>query len=151
MDVAVVERIVMLRPRSGAAGFSVHRQSEDLKVRKAGRRIARLVGVVVADRGPEDGLTQEGRIHVEDRALVLGVEAAIVGVVAEHQPEVRVARPGEVAVRVAHGRGAGTGGAGVSEDPDAGGLDRPRGRSREDRPRWRRAGQRWSSAIRGAC
>ena len=82
------------------------------------------MAVVVAKRGPQYGLSEDRGIaasRAEDRSLVLAVGAVGVGIIPEHQPQVGVARPGEVQIGIAHGPLAATVGASVPEDPDAGG------------------------------
>src|SRR5205085_2447893 len=43
---------------------------------------------MIADGWPEEAVPQRGRIEIEHRSLIFRVEAGIVSVVAEHQPEI---------------------------------------------------------------
>ena len=87
MDVAVVEGVVGLGARRDAARLAGRRQREDVVVRQVCVRSSSMRRVVVAERRPQHGLPQHGRVHVEHRRLVFGIGAVVVGVVAEHQPE----------------------------------------------------------------
>ena len=138
VDVGVVERVVRLGARREPARFAGLGQREDVVVRAGLRRRVGAVAVVVAERGHSTLFRSMVGKHVEHRGLVLGVRAVRVGVVAEHQPQVRMARAGERVVRVAHGARVRVGGARIAQDPDAGRLRRARDRGRAGRSAWRR-------------
>jgi hypothetical protein len=86
VDAAVVERVVGLGARGDAAGLAGRREREDVVVGSALRCRIGADAVVVAERRPQHARAQQCVIDVEDADLVLGVGAAGVGVVAEHQP-----------------------------------------------------------------
>ena len=122
MDAAVVEGIVFFGAGGHAAGRAVGGMVEYLEVRNGQRRIGQLRRVVVADGRPEHRLAKIGRVHVEHGRLVFGIGAVLVGVVAEHQPDVGVAACAETGVTVAHRRRGRALGAGIAEHPDSGRL-----------------------------
>ena len=117
MDVREVERVVRLRARSHAACLCGLWQREHVEVRPGvGRRVG-SISVVVAIRRPQHRFAQHVAVGVEHCRLVLVVEAILVGVVAEHQPQIGVARARKIRVGVAHRARIGVRGAGVSDDP----------------------------------
>ena len=90
MDVAVVKRVVRLGAGRQAAGLSRARQREDVVVGAGARRRVGRVAVVIAQRRLEHAAAERGRVHVEDRGLEFGIGAVLIGVVAEHQPQIRL-------------------------------------------------------------
>ena len=135
MDVGIVEGIVGFGAGGYPAGLPTLGQGEDVIVGATLTRRVGTVRVMVAKRGPQHGLSQHRGIAVsraEDCILVLAIRAVRVSVIAQHQPQVGVARPGEVQIGIAHGPLAATVGAGVPEDPDAGGFGGPRHRRGKD-------------------
>ena len=91
MDVRVVEGVVTLVAGGDAARLAVAREVEDFEV---GKLFHFTVGidVVVADGGPGHGLPQQLRVGIEDAALILAIRAGVIGVVAQHEPQVGAAR-----------------------------------------------------------
>ncbi len=114
MDVSVVERVIRLGAGDDSARLRALRGRRD-----RGVELSRLRGVVVPDRGPDDRLLERLRVDVEDVRLVFGVGAALVRVVAEHEPEVRDSRAGVREERVPDLCLARSPGAGVADHPDA--------------------------------
>ena len=128
VDVGVVERIVGLGARRQTARLAGRRQREDVVIRRVGAAAERDRLVVVAARRPYRRLTQDLGVHVEDGGLVLVVRAVVVGVVAEHQPQIGRPALGRHLglVGVAHGHRVARGGARITDRPDAcrlGGAD----------------------------
>src|SRR5206468_4002105 len=117
------------------AGLPALGQGEDVIVGATLTRRVGTVGVMVTEGGPEYGLPQHRGIavsRVEDRSLVLAIGAVRVSVIAQHQPQVGVARAGEVVIGIAHGPLLASRSAGVAQDPDAGGFGGPGQRRSEE-------------------
>ena len=127
MNAAVIEGIIFLRAGRSAAGLSVGGEIEDLKVGNRERGVRQLGGLVIADRRPEDGLTQKTRIHVEHRRLEFRVRTGVVCIVAQHQPHIGPPSGRKGAVAVPHGRRRRVCRTGITEDPDPGWFCRARG------------------------
>ena len=102
VNVAVVERVVILRARSDSAHFSVLGQREDLVVGNGGWRRGRLVRLVIANGGPERRFPERRGIHIKDRVLVFRIGAGVVGVVAEEQHRIQIVAAIHALERVAH-------------------------------------------------
>ena len=127
VDVAMIERVIFFTAGRHAAGLAVDREREDVEVGKVGGG-GGLRRFVVAESRPEELVAQRGRIHVEDGRLMLGVRAAVVGVVAQHQPQIGGTAIG-LGVFVEGVAGAAlavrrtiAGGARIAQDPEAHGL-----------------------------
>ena len=78
--------------------------------------------LVIAEGRPEEFVPQSGGIHIEDGALIFVVEATVVRVVAEHQPEIRLSVGARVIIERVAGAllaigGAVAGRAGIAKDP----------------------------------
>ena len=132
MNAPVVKRVIFLRARGHAARLGGCRQVEDAEIRRrADVRIRVLRRLVIADGGPQHRLPQISRIHVEHRSLILRVGARVVGVVAEHQPHVRVPIVRERRVAVAHRCGHRVLRPGIPEHPNTRRLRRADGRRGE--------------------
>jgi hypothetical protein len=58
---------------------------------------------MVAQGRPQHRLPQKGRVHVEDRALILGVSPVGIRVIPQHQPHVGIVAAGEGGIGVADG------------------------------------------------
>src|SRR5207249_120054 len=136
VNVGIVEGVVRFSAGGHAAGLSTLGQGEDVIVGATLTRRVGTVGVMVTKRGPHYGLSEHGGIavsRVEDRSLVLTVGAVGVGIIAQHQPQVGVARAGVGVIGIAHGPLLAARSAGVAYDPDAGGFGGSRrGRGEEE-------------------
>src|SRR5207247_3521009 len=121
VDVGIVEGIVGFGAGSHAAGLPTLGQGEDVIVGATLTRRVGTVRVMVAEGRPQHGLPEHGGIHVKDCSLVLTVGAVGVGIVAQRQPQVGVARAGVGVIGIAHGPLLAARSAGVAQDPDAGG------------------------------
>ena len=120
MDVRVVVRVVMLRAAGHAARLAGGRQGEVAVVIVVVRKhLATEARLVIAHRRPGHRLAEEGGIHSETIRLILGIEALVVGVVAEHQPHVGRTAAGETRVGVAHRVLRGEARAEIADGPDA--------------------------------
>ena len=132
MNAPIIKRVIFLRARRHAARLGGCRQVEDAEIRRrADVRIRVLRRLVIADGGPQHRLPQISRIHVEHRSLILRVGSRVVGVVAEHQPHVRVPIVRESRVAVAHRCGHRVLRPGIPEHPDTRRLRRADGRRGE--------------------
>ena len=132
VDVAVVEGVEGLGAGGNAAGLTVPWEREDVVV---GPGLGGGVGgraVVVAKSRPEHRLSEHRRVHVEDSRLILSVRPAVVGIVAEHQPQIGMPGAGEVEVGVADRGRAGIGRPRVTQNPNTGRFWRARRGSGED-------------------
>src|SRR5439155_11532590 len=110
-------------------------QGEDVIVGATLTRRVGTVGVMVTKRGPHYGLSEHRGIavsRVEDRSLVLTIGAVRVSVIAQHQPQVGVARAGVGVIGIAHGPLLAARSAGVAQNPDAGGCGGPGQRRSEE-------------------
>ena len=87
---------------------------------------------MVAIRRPQHRLSKHLRIYVENGCLILLIEAVVVRVVAEHQPQVGVASTCESRVRVAHRLRVRVAGAGISNEPHTHRALRPDNRRRSE-------------------
>ena len=122
VDVAVVEGVVGLRAGGDAAclaggGHGVVEVVD--RHATAGRRF------VVAAGREQDGLAQHGGVDGEQVGLHLRVGGGAVGVVPQHEPEIRVPGAREAEIGVAHGGLRGAPGARIAQHPDPRGLGGP--------------------------
>jgi hypothetical protein len=138
VDVAVVERVVGLGSGRHAPRFTVGRKREDVEVGPGLRQAIGREALVVPEAAPRGHGPEELRVLPEDGGLVLGVARDGVGVVPEHEPDVRRRDP-------AVERGVGVADGVAVPDPagrDDGGIGKSRIPDRPDASRLGRTGRR---------
>ena len=126
VDVAVVKGVIVLGAGGDAARFAVFWKSENAEIRITVVEGGGLRGVMVPESRPEKSIFQRAGIHVENGCLVFGVGAVLVGVVAEHQEQVRSPRTSESVVGIPHAGSIRVSGARVAQNPNARRLERGR-------------------------